>query len=386
MLQPALILLSVLLLTGCSKDEPTPPVKSVSRTVLVYMIADNDLGLRSLDSKDIAEMKEGMRSITGLSGDYRLIEYHAPYQSNPILKEISPDGSEKILASYTDSEAENSVSVSRMNSVISTVKEMSPTESYGLVLWSHGTGWLEDGKRMPGNDSGATTLSYGSQNGYTMTMPELARGLSGNYFDFIYFDCCLMATVEVAYELRHNAGEIVASATELPLEGMPYDKNVPCFFDQQQGMKQAAKNTYDYYLSDAASFNSCTISVINTDGLTELASATRAILATGAVPSDSYVPVPFFRKSVVPAGAYDMAHYIRALSAPQALADAWEKAFASTVTTAYATPTSYYLDMTNHNGLGTNIVTATGLISQSWGYMNLQWYKDVVSYHPILAN
>ena len=42
--------------------------------------------------------------------------------------------------------------------------------------------------------------------------------------------------------------------------------------------------------------------------------------------------------------------------------------------------------MTNHNGLGTNIVTATGLISQSWGYMNLQWYKDVVSYHPILAN
>lgn len=81
-----------------------------------------------------------------------------------------------------------------------------------------------------------------------------------------------------------------------------------------------------------------------------------------------------------------MAHYIRALSAPQALADAWEKAFASTVTTAYATPTSYYLDMTNHNGLGTNIVTATGLISQSWGYMNLQWYKDVVSYHPILAN
>ena len=56
-------LISSLLLTGCSdkkKDDPEPPVPSGSRTVLVYMVANNSLGgndeYSGFDYKDRQEM------------------------------------------------------------------------------------------------------------------------------------------------------------------------------------------------------------------------------------------------------------------------------------------------------------------------------------------
>ena len=59
------LLLLSLLLTSCHKDDE-PQTTPYKRTVLVYIVADNNL-LSGFAEKDLAEMKEGMADIAGLS-------------------------------------------------------------------------------------------------------------------------------------------------------------------------------------------------------------------------------------------------------------------------------------------------------------------------------
>ncbi|MCM1483001.1 MAG: clostripain-related cysteine peptidase [Muribaculaceae bacterium] len=376
------------ILAACSGSEDSPPYypPETSRTVLVYMVATNNLGSRGYDSKDIEEMKRGIALMDSYGTKSRLLIYHAPYYGSPQLKEIMADGTEKILETFTDGQGEYSVSVSRMRTVLDMMRSHAPADSYGMVMWSHGTGWLDDGSNAA-ESATVQPQSFGwDRDDVKMSIPDLGQALNGQNLDFIYFDCCLMGTVEIMYQLRNAADVIVASGTELPLEGMPYDANVPFFFSEEADLVQAAYNTYSYYCTPAASTNSCTIAVINTARLPALASATRAIMSTGAIPSADYDPVPYFRRSVVPAGAYDMADYIRALDVPAQLLAEWDKAFAATVKAAYATKKSYNLDMTKHTGLGINMINDAGLRNSSWGYTVLDWYRDVASYHPNVTN
>ena len=106
------------------------------------------------------------------------------------------------------------------------------------MLWSHGDGWLQNGsddKTLPGLDQapedGAAVLDvpsvagWGMENSRKMKVSTLARTLEQSQpIDFVYFDCCYMASVEVAYEMRRATPVIVGSVIELPAEGMPYHK------------------------------------------------------------------------------------------------------------------------------------------------------------------
>ena len=42
-------------------------------------------------------------------------------------------------------------------------------------------------------------------------------------FDYILFDACFMQSIEVAYELRHQADWMIGSPAEIPGPGAPYD-------------------------------------------------------------------------------------------------------------------------------------------------------------------
>ena len=156
--------------------------------------------------------------------------------------------------------------------MIADTKKLAPAKDYGLVLWSHADGWLE-------HEGDYSSRSFGDDRKKHITLPGLAKALEKNYFSFIYFDCCLMGNIEVAYELRRLTPVIVASPTELPIDGMPYDENVECFFaNGEPNMLNAAYNTYKHYANGNRD-PYCQMVVINTDQLDALASASRSILA-----------------------------------------------------------------------------------------------------------
>ena len=133
---------------SCSgKDEPPHPggnsePLSCDKTVLVYMVADNNLN--GYAHKDISEMKDGMRQLN-VPEDCRWLVYYSGSDGRPRLMEIDRNGEEKVLAEYSTSNL--SVSVERMQKVIADVKRLSPSERAGP--------WAE---RPPGKDTRGMSL------------------------------------------------------------------------------------------------------------------------------------------------------------------------------------------------------------------------------------
>ncbi len=360
--------------TACGdshKDGPTPPappVKEVARTLVVYMVANNDLGQRGWDDADISEMRAAAAS--GGLADGRLVVMHQSPEGVSVLKEINAGGGVDTLRMYDNSDP--SVSIARMKRVLDDVREFAPARDYALVLWSHGTGWLQDGMHEP-----SVNKAFGLDGTRQMNVTSLAEALKGQNLSFVYFDCCLMASVEVAYELRHATPLIAASATELPNAGMPYDENISMLI--QGRLADAASNTFRYYNEMSGSGRTCTMSVIDTRGLDRLADATRRLYATAKPLPTGTMPQPFERGTC---RHYDLAHYAELIASDsEALAD-WQEALDKTVVYANATPKIFNtLNIYRHCGLSTNAVTSPDDMDTR-GYSSLQWASDVASALP----
>lgn len=363
-----------MLTVSCSDNEPEPPVVDTTRTVLVYMVAANDLGSVGLDTDDIEEMRQAARE--GHFGKSRLLVYHAPYSGDAQLKEVLADGTVTALKTYPFGTA--SVSVERMRQVIADTKSAAPALDYGMVLWSHSSGWIVDGIEDNPSAKGMC-YSYGQDRGRTMNVASLRRAIGDAGLSFVYFDCCLMGGVEVMYELRRAVDKAVVSAAEVALPGMPYHLSLRYLMSPEADLVKAAETTYRYYESFTSLYDrSCTISVIDLTALEALAAATRGIYATSPVP----VPEGYEKKSYTERDTYyfDFADYIDALAAGDVAARrAWHDAFDRVV--VYKAATRYFqsvVDLSHHSGLSTYIFTSADGASAR-GYDTTGWYSDVAS-------
>lgn len=384
----AALMLAALTLSGCKHNDEPEPQRPATRTVLVYMAANNNLGHNGLDDLDIKEMETAVKAGAVPEGSH-LIVYHAPYRQQPELIEVTPTGT-VTLKSYEGSvTAGTSLTVDRMREVLADTETLAGADTYGLVFWSHGTGWVETSMSRGGNavsrmspvDSSSMIqpLSFGDDNGYEMKITSIASALSGRRFDFLYFDCCLMGGVEVCYEMRAFAPVIVASPLELQTEGMPYDKNVPVFFEEKPDLVKAATNTYNHYRNVS---NGIAMVVVDTEALDGLAAATRDIMATGVLPSADYIPVKFWNSRRY--AFVDMTHYITSLpGVSSSLLNAWQSAYDKAVIYKAATPTCYGYDLTDFGGLACAYLAGPS-DADKWGYRNQAWWKDVMSRNPSL--
>lgn len=372
----AIMMASALALASCGdhNDEPAPgPEKpsKVPRTVLVYMVAHNDLGSRGWDAADITEMRTA--ASTGGLGRGRLVVMHQSSKGESVLKEITADGTVDTLKVYDTSEA--AVSIARMRRVCEDVRELAPADAYGMVLWSHGTGWLDNG--MPDSYNGPQR-AFGLDGGKQMSVTSLAKALDGQGFDYVYFDCCHMASVEVAYELRHATPVIVGSTCELPNAGMPYDENIPMLM--QGDAAGAAANTFRYYNEMAGSGRTCTMSVIRTAALDDLAEATRRVYATAAPLPAGSMPQAFERTGTC--RLFDLEDYVERVATDADALAAWKDALGRSVTYAAATPAIFStLKIARHCGLSTFVVKSAADMSDK-NYYRLQWAADVAATLP----
>ena len=286
---------------GSSKDEPEGPTNE--HTVIVYMAACNSLGSGGYDRQDLIEMQEAVANNT-LHG--QVLVYRGDIDGNAKLYRMTAEGP-KPLRDYA-SDGLSSVHSERMINVLKDARTLAPARSYGLVLWSHGNGWLQTG--IEDNNNEFQPTAWGEDRGRVMNITTLRRVLEQvGTWAYIYFDCCFMASVEVVYELRNTAPYIIGSATELLLTGMPYEKNIPCLFEYADGgLVRAATNTFNYYNGmTTPKDRTCTISVVSTAALDDVAAACRDILVTGKgkLP-DGFRQQPFM---VSRCWFYDLGHY-----------------------------------------------------------------------------
>lgn len=380
------MLVGVLLtLTACN-DKPEANDET-TRTVLVYMVAANSLGTPvhgypAADSVDLREMATAASRKKLGSG--RWLVFYATYDSSQLL-ELTRNGY-KVLKTYENTPATDA---DRMAQVVADAKALAPAQSYGMVLWSHANGWLEDGVSEsidPLGGSGITTQSFGVHGTKKMNITTMACVLEDCGMDYLYFDCCLMGSVEVMYELRHCAPYILSSPSELPRDGMNYEVNLPLLIDgSRQALIESARNTFEHYNSmPDADDRSATMTVVETAGLDELARATRAIYCLTEPAHPLKQVTNYFGSNGVSQGNYlDFGEYVRAIAErdgiDQTLVDAYNKALDSAVIYHKATDALWtnWL-MLNPTGLSTRVFSREKDLDGLHGYSRLQWTSDVV--------
>lgn len=388
-LLPIFAMLTAFAMQSCGEnDEPAPPspTRSLpSRTVLVYMVSNNNLGTNS--DYDIKEMINGCAS-PGY-GDSRVIIFHKyRYTENGEqkiavqLNEIKPYGIDTLKIYDND---EPAVTVRRMRQVIADVKEIAPALSYGMVFWSHASGWLQDGIQ---EDAQVQARSFGSDEyGYTqimrMSITSLHDAVYDADLDFMYFDCCYMGSVETVYELRDCAPYIICSPAEIPADGMPYHTVLPILTDASLPLesmaKKAAQTTFDYYDVNFKK-GDCpnTMCVVRTSALDNLASATRLIYDKATTRYDTSYNYQKYSRTQ-PCYYYDLEHYVESICTDVADMDMWRATLAEVVVYADASPWLWNKFTIDHySGLSTYILNYASSATTK-GYNTLSWYADVAS-------
>lgn len=153
---------------GSSKDEPKE--QPSEHTVIVYMAACNSLGSRGFDQKDLIEMQEAVANNT-LHG--QVLVYRGDIDGNAKLYRMTAEGP-KPLRDYA-SDGLSSVHSERMINVLKDARTLAPARSYGLVLWSHGNGWLQTG--IEDNNNEFQPTAWGEDRGRVMNITTLRRVL-----------------------------------------------------------------------------------------------------------------------------------------------------------------------------------------------------------------
>ncbi len=370
---------------GDKKNQDPEPMPIVDRTVLVYMVAANNLGqdyggIKAADSLDIKEMQIAAKN--GAIKNNRWIVYHSTY-ANSKLYELTASEL-KLLKEYPSG---LSVSIDRMTEVINDTKKYAPANNYGMVLWSHASGWIEDGiEEKPESD--IKPMSYGIHSGKKMNLTSLRRALQGKGIDYIYFDCCLMGSIEVAYELRECARYIISSPSELPRDGMPYDENMRDLLDgSRDALIRAATNTFNLYANQPNAIDrTCTMTIVDTEGLDEMAIATKAIYELTPYEHPLLNVTNYYGSATSTQADYlDFGEYVEALCSTHnvdaELLNNFNNALNKTVIYKAATEKLWnHWPMRHVSGLSTRVFNNQSSFNNK-GYNQLQWATDVVAYH-----
>lgn len=254
-------LMLVLLLpfaASCQHDHHQEPDTSVSRTVIVFMAAENTLYEFSVGyESDITEMLQGVGYMT--ANDH-LVVYHDGVGLPAIFhidQHTKATAYAELRAVYTAQEDMNSASAETLRFVLDYATKHYPAQEYAIVFWSHASGWVPSTYDAPTRAASKPRRSFGIDNGTNssatnygpqMEISDLAEALS-HYpqFEFIFFDACFMQCIEVAYELRAYAKYLVSSPAEIPGPGAPYHLVMKDFFAEPADVKGLIDHYHDYH-------------------------------------------------------------------------------------------------------------------------------------------
>lgn len=352
-----------------------PSIRS-NRTVIHYMVADNNL--YECAEWDINEIESSWSSdfdgrmvvfLYPVPKNSRYIPYGSmdDYNENPRLLLISHDDDEnkissRILKEYT--RELDPCNPTSLRAVIDDAMSISLSDSYALTFWSHGSGWLPKGVGQPlksitpdfdmtllaGSKIDPAYAHKGDVSGYTigvsntfnseLEIDQLPAALSPYVFDFMLFDACHMASVEVLYELRNTTKYIISSVAETWNTGFPYDKVIAQMMAKTADVTGIAREFFDYYNAkkDGTIYRTATISTVDCSALPALASAVSDLCKSGTGVITTQAIQQFGRREMYFNNTfYDLGDFVRATWSGSDLT-AFESALSRAVKYQAATP------------------------------------------------
>ena len=257
----------------------------------------------------------------------------------------------------------NTLTPGFMRSVMETIARTFPSRHYGLVISSHGNGWIPSDYSGENLDMSIAPSWIGAQydgsyrNRKSLDISQLRDAIPFR-LDYIAFDACLMGGVEVAYELKDLCDYIVASPTEVISDGFNYTNMASRLLGDGDPDLQGLCE--DYFNMCANSDSYATIGLYDCSKMQDLADVSRDIFEahrdevmlvnTWDVQSYNYT----FSYN------YDFRDYVRALNASEEELQALDKVLAELV--IYKNSTPYFIstpiDPDRFSGIGTYIPTS----------------------------
>jgi hypothetical protein len=261
------VLLFIILFSSCRRDEEPEFIQPVAHTVLVYMVADNNL--YKYATKNI----EDMSTAWSKSHQGKMIVFLDPPESDsPRLIEIDDNYRDINSNAVKYYDNLNSLDKVNMRNIINDVIRMYPARRYTLILWSHATGWLPKGTSLvyTRNLQAVELKSFGKDGAEEMDIVDLSDAVPDNVFHTIIFDACFMGGIEVLCEFVNKAGYIIASPTEILAQGFPYQKITPLLFSHIDEPVLWAETFFEHYNSQEGAYKSATVGAVNISELGNL--------------------------------------------------------------------------------------------------------------------
>lgn len=251
---------------ACTHEwEVTPPVPP-ARTILVYLAADNNLSHEASEKQ--TALLAGWQPSLG-----NLILFVDTYQGKPTLMRAAMRGKIAVADTVKTYANDNSASAALLSEVIADTRRLAPASSYGFIAFSHATGWLPSGAfanptgwKPPARSLSRSVFLDGRRE---MELADFATAIPDGAFDFIAFDMCFMAGVEVAYALRNKTKHMVASAAEVLSPGFfpIYPEHLAKLYAPTPDLTGFATAFFAYFDAQQGLYRSATISVIDTKAL-----------------------------------------------------------------------------------------------------------------------
>lgn len=385
----------VALFSSCKPgDEPDPDeeINPMDRpmlknhTLIFYFMGD-DTGLESFMDAGIAKILNASYDVVSDNNHIAIFYDRGNYARLTEVVYEDDRIKQKMVMEY-NSATTISTDPQFMSDVIDLVKKEMPAESYGLVMSSHGGGWVPSEvfdtymmsmsvQERERRRTAPLTRYFGQDGQNFMEIPDLAKALETHKFDYIIFDACFMSSIEALYDLRNAADYIVASPVEVLGAGFPYESVVPLLFRETHNLKAVGKSFVDFFRKESA-----IVAVVETDKLEALAQSMRQILVTAG---DKTVDVSDIQgyEGFAPHLYFDLEHYVETLASGKELENFRRTLDEMVIFTDHTDkfysdygPDKGYIALPRSCGVSCHVKTAEYPDTHA-AYLNTEWAKAI---------
>ncbi|MCM2267035.1 MAG: clostripain-related cysteine peptidase [Elusimicrobiales bacterium] len=203
------------------------PAAKKKWTVMVFVNGKNDLeraGLLNLNMMELVGSNKDLNILAEfgrMNGQERDTDVDGNWTGVRRIYVKKDNDMEKITSQVVTNTAQADMGdYKRAVDFVLWSKKNYPAEKYMLILWDHGTGWMDPRQEKADTGKG---ISFDDETGNYIRTREIgliAKEAGG--VDVMAFDACLMQMAEVLSELKGNARVMVGSEETIPGVGYPY--------------------------------------------------------------------------------------------------------------------------------------------------------------------
>lgn len=382
---------------GCEYDDSIIPATAPKHTVFVYMC---HLG-NNIMNGDINEMLNGMK-IDKANG--RVVIFYDRSSKNTQLIELVEvcDGiyEHRVLEDYDIDYESNKIETFKF--ALSEFDRVATTQSRSMVISTHGSGWIGPDMvtdRIPRSLSNELTYTYNPNVrgiadtgglGKGLNVDDFAEVIPTGVYSYLLFDSCLMGCIEAIYPLRDKFDYIIASPSEVPIDGFPYVEIMKEMFEADPlNLQNALTRICQEYIARYDGDN------IQLDGggcisLYDCSKVEDVVLAVAKVTFDEMLindidKMHWFGKTVSPRIFQDLQQYINlSVGDGSELAKSVATALEDMVIYGKTTSSSSFFNCPSDKYSGVSIYTPrSNLPSTNIHYSTLEWSERIYPVYPV---